>query len=130
MGQTPGGDPGFPVRARAYAGGVTGDRLAHLRGRQAAMIDALGALVAIESPSSDPAGLAACAGAIGDLVQDRLGRQPVAAGAHLRWSGGGPARVVVIGHFDTVWPLGTLARRPFCVADGIAHGPGSVDMKA
>jgi len=109
---------------------VTGDRLGHLRSRQGAMIEALASLVAIESPSSDPAGLAACAAAIGDLVGERLGRPPAAAGAHLRWSGGGPARVVVIGHFDTVWPLGTLARLPFCVSDGIARGPGTVDMKA
>ena len=109
---------------------MTADRLGHLRGRQAAMIEALGALVAIESPSSDPPGLAACADAIGDLLGDRVGRRPAAVGAHLRWSGGGPPQVVVIGHFDTVWPLGTLARRPFDVTGGVARGPGTVDMKA
>jgi glutamate carboxypeptidase len=36
----------------------------------------------------------------------------------------------VLGHFDTVWPHGTLAARPFRVADGRAYGPGSYDMKA
>jgi glutamate carboxypeptidase len=37
--------------------------------------------------------------------------------------------VVLIGHYDTVWPLGTLARWPFTVSDGRATGPGAFDMK-
>jgi glutamate carboxypeptidase len=36
----------------------------------------------------------------------------------------------MLGHFDTVWPLGTLATMPFRVADGRAFGPGAFDMKA
>ena len=44
---------------------------------------------------------------------------------------GGPA-VALIGHFDTVWPLGTLARWPFAAdrAACTATGPGCFDMKA
>jgi glutamate carboxypeptidase len=38
--------------------------------------------------------------------------------------------VLVLGHFDTVWPHGTLAALPFRVVDGCAYGPGSYDMKA
>ncbi|HEX4946545.1 MAG TPA: M20 family metallopeptidase [Blastocatellia bacterium] len=39
--------------------------------------------------------------------------------------------VLVIGHLDTVWPVGTLARLPFhTTAEGTAHGPGIFDMKA
>jgi glutamate carboxypeptidase len=38
--------------------------------------------------------------------------------------------VMLLGHLDTVWPLGEAARRPFRVADGWAHGPGVFDMKA
>jgi glutamate carboxypeptidase len=39
--------------------------------------------------------------------------------------------ILVIGHLDTVWPLGTLARKPFSIhADGRATGPGIFDMKA
>ena len=38
---------------------------------------------------------------------------------------------LVLGHFDTVWPLGTLERMPFRVdEDGRAFGPGVFDMKA
>ena len=42
---------------------------------------------------------------------------------------GSPSQLVV-GHFDTVWPVGTLAERPFRVDGNVIHGPGSFDMKA
>jgi glutamate carboxypeptidase len=106
------------------------DRLGHLRQRQAPMLDALATIVALESPSSDADALATCAAAVSELFAHRLGHRPAAAGAHLHWSGGGPATVVLVGHFDTVWPVGTLARRPFAVVDGVARGPGALDMKA
>jgi glutamate carboxypeptidase len=62
----------------------------------------------------------------------------VAGRRHLRWRfGGEPAAgerrgVVLIGHFDTVWPMGTVADWPFAVdaSAGTATGPGSLDMKA
>lgn len=38
--------------------------------------------------------------------------------------------LLLLGHFDTVWPLGTLARMPFRVEGGRAYGPGVYDMKA
>lgn len=38
--------------------------------------------------------------------------------------------VLLLGHFDTVWPLGTLKKMPFRIADGRAFGPGAFDMKA
>lgn len=37
---------------------------------------------------------------------------------------------LLICHYDTVWPLGTLAERPFKVEGDIAYGPGLYDMKA
>ena len=95
------------------------------------MISALGALVAAESPSGHPA---PCVDAVSDLFAGQLGRAPEAVDSgemvHLRWSGGGPTRVLVVGHYDTVWPLGTLARWPFSVDGDIATGPGAFDMKA
>jgi glutamate carboxypeptidase len=43
----------------------------------------------------------------------------------------GSPRVLVIGHLDTVWPVGTLERLPFRIApEGAAHGPGIFDMKS
>jgi glutamate carboxypeptidase len=50
------------------------------------------------------------------------------AGPHARWSGGGRPRVLILGHHDTVFPLGTLARRPFTVANRRVMGPGVFDM--
>jgi glutamate carboxypeptidase len=42
---------------------------------------------------------------------------------------GGPT-LLCIGHLDTVFPAGTVAERPFRIADGIAYGPGVTDMKS
>jgi glutamate carboxypeptidase len=39
-------------------------------------------------------------------------------------------QVLLLGHIDTVWPVGTLAKRPFRVENGKAFGPGAYDMKA
>jgi glutamate carboxypeptidase len=41
-----------------------------------------------------------------------------------------PPHVLLVGHFDTVWPAGTLEELPFRVEDGRARGPGVFDMKA
>lgn len=38
--------------------------------------------------------------------------------------------VLLLGHFDTVWPLGTLRKMPFRIEGGRAFGPGVYDMKA
>jgi glutamate carboxypeptidase len=38
--------------------------------------------------------------------------------------------LLLLGHFDTVWPLGTLAKMPFRIENGRAYGPGVYDMKA
>jgi glutamate carboxypeptidase len=43
---------------------------------------------------------------------------------------GSGSQLLVVGHLDTVWPLGTLAARPFHIEDGRAFGPGIFDMKA
>ena len=37
--------------------------------------------------------------------------------------------IFLIGHCDTVFSEGTAAQRPFTIKDGIAYGPGVVDMK-
>lgn len=44
--------------------------------------------------------------------------------------GQGSRRVLLLGHYDTVWPTGESVRRPFSVQDGKAFGPGVYDMKA
>jgi glutamate carboxypeptidase len=44
--------------------------------------------------------------------------------------GNAGGNVVLMGHRDTVFPLGEVARRPFTIRDGVAYGPGVSDMKA
>jgi glutamate carboxypeptidase len=36
---------------------------------------------------------------------------------------------LLLGHLDTVWPVGTLATMPVRIGDGLLHGPGVFDMK-
>ncbi|MFE1477126.1 M20 family metallopeptidase [Streptomyces cyaneofuscatus] len=96
------------------------------------MLEDLRTLVEIESPSRDLDALAASAEAVATVIENRLGGQAVlnvnAGGTHVHWVAGGEPRVLILGHHDTVFPLGTLARRPFAVADGRATGPGVFDM--
>ncbi|MGI8771066.1 MAG: M20 family metallopeptidase [Acidobacteriaceae bacterium] len=55
----------------------------------------------------------------GDLLEARLGRRSK-----------GTRTVMLLGHLDTVWPIGTLRTMPFRVEAGRAYGPGVFDMKA
>ncbi len=97
------------------------------------LLDDLALLVNVESPSNDAGALAKSAATLADLIERRLGSRPDIvegpAGPHVHWRGGGDGRVLLLGHHDTVFPMGTLARRPFGVADGLATGPGVFDMK-
>ncbi|MEV7098727.1 M20 family metallopeptidase [Amycolatopsis sp. NPDC051045] len=92
-------------------------------------------LVRCESPSADHDAVARSAEAVAGLGRRLLGAEPerlVTDGCtHLRWRfGDGPPRVLLLGHHDTVWPLGSLRTHPFSVSGGILRGPGCFDMKA
>jgi glutamate carboxypeptidase len=113
--------------------------LRELRTRTADMVDQLTVLVGTETPSSDQA---ACAAGI-DVVREIAaaviadpGEVVVADGRrHVRWQLGARAEerpIALIGHVDTVWPRGTLARWPVAVdqSAGTLTGPGCFDMKA
>jgi len=98
------------------------------------MVDDLASLVEVESPSDDLTACRAVVDHTAALGARLLGQAPEvledAGRAHLRWRFGAHGRVLLVGHLDTVWPLGTLARRPFTVDGGVATGPGCFDMKA
>lgn len=99
-----------------------------------AMIDDVRRLVCIESPSRDLDALERSAHELASILTERLGSAPTivasANGPHVHWSGGGAPRVLIVGHHDTVFPLGALTQRPFTVEGGRATGPGVFDMKA
>ncbi len=91
-------------------------------------------LVNIESPSRDVDALTRSGETLAALIGKRTGRPAQlvegANGPHVHWSGGGEPKVLILGHHDTVFPIGSLAERPFRVVDGRASGPGVFDMKA
>ncbi|MET0233514.1 MAG: M20 family metallopeptidase [Kibdelosporangium sp.] len=92
-------------------------------------------LVTCESPSTDLAAVAASADVVAEVGARRLGGPPerivLDGRTHLRWRfGDGPAHVLLLGHHDTVWPLGSLATHPFGISGDVLRGPGCFDMKA
>lgn len=105
-----------------------------LNGQLPQMIRMLEKLVAAESPSDDVSALNACAEVISRESQAILGVPPeMLVGPNgqknLMWRFGNP-RVGIVGHYDTVWPTGTVATWPFTVEGENATGPGVFDMKA
>lgn len=97
------------------------------------MVGVLQELVEAESFSADARGVSRCAEVLASLGRDLVGERAQIIGTEhplVRWSFGSRMRVLLIGHLDTVWPMGTLKRWPFSLEDGIATGPGVFDMKA
>ncbi len=118
--------------------GGAGELFRFLERQREAMLGTLRNLVELESPSQDKAAV----DRLGEFVAaefKRVGGQVIVhpdprAGDHLQVEfparvGGGPP-VLLLGHLDTVWEVGTLRDMPFAVRDGRAWGPGVFDMKA
>jgi glutamate carboxypeptidase len=110
--------------------------LAYCQQHQAEMLALLQQMVEIESPSDDKAAVDRMGRFLGREFE-RLGAKVTSypqkeAGNHLKaeFPGGAGKPVLLLGHFDTVWPMGTLAQMPFRVDGDRAFGPGVYDMKA
>ncbi|WP_420461752.1 M20 family metallopeptidase [Candidatus Palauibacter sp.] len=124
---------GLPPEGPAAARAVLA-RMGELRSE---FLDFVQQLVLEESPSTDPdtqrgiqALLTSALRDVGLDVERIPGRR---TGGHLlarspRAGAGG--RQLLVGHMDTVWPVGTLRRMPVVVDDGRLSGPGVFDMKA
>ena len=93
-------------------------------------------IVNMESGSQNKTGI--------DAVAARLGQALASEGAAVKivemekagnmlvaevGAGRNKPAVLFMGHMDTVFPLGTVAKRPFTIRDGKAYGPGALDMK-
>ncbi|MGD9901993.1 MAG: M20 family metallopeptidase [Vicinamibacterales bacterium] len=99
------------------------------------LVELIDALVAIESPTDDKAAVDRCgaelrrrAGAAGFRV--RVEAQSEAGDHSVLEVGHGRPRILLVGHVDTVWPIGQLTRMPLVRRDGRLCGPGVLDMKA
>ncbi|WP_369182625.1 M20/M25/M40 family metallo-hydrolase [Streptomyces sp. Y1] len=93
-------------------------------------------LARIESPSGDAPRLDALAEELASgfrATGATARREPGPAGDHLllEWAGQDESlpHLLIVGHHDTVWPVGTLAEWPVAERDGVLTGPGVVDMK-
>lgn len=113
------------------------DVLAYLREQREALVAFIGELARAESPSSVPASHSAICGLLVDelealgfttiRVPGRRSSGQIYARPRVR-ERHAPAQLV-IGHFDTVWPLGTIERMPFEFDGRNVRGPGVFDMK-
>jgi glutamate carboxypeptidase len=114
--------------------------LAGARRKQSALIELTQKLVRVESPSDVKAAVDACGSLVVAHAKDLGGRVKVhrqrAYGdvTEVRFGPRGKLakdkRIMLLGHIDTVWPLGTLRTMPCKIGDGRLWGPGTLDMKA
>ncbi|MGE5560439.1 MAG: M20 family metallopeptidase [Chloroflexota bacterium] len=100
-----------------------------------AMVSTLRDFVERETPSDDKPSLDRFAAYLAAQFQTVLGvRAEILSqteqGNHVRvrW-GEGDDQILILCHFDTVWPLGEIQRRPFTNDGGKLRGPGTFDMK-
>ena len=99
------------------------------------LLETIETLVRLESPTTDKAAVDRCGAELMsrlEAIGGRVTKLPRAErGDHvLAEFGCGASQLLVLGHFDTVWPVGQLERMPLVRRDGKLHGPGIFDMKA
>ena len=101
--------------------------LAEMQSRVPQMVEQLGEFVNLESPSLDLEHLQVSAKYLAQLFVRVTGKAaeiiPSTNGPHVHWKGSDDTKVLIVGHHDTVFPLGTTATRPFSVDGDIARGP-------
>ena len=112
-------------------------RLQYFEAKQSEMVAAIRELVEIESPSDDKA----ATDRIGSFLAEKFERLGGKARLHraeefgdnlqIDFPSPGSAKpVLLLGHFDTVYPIGTLKNMPCTVSGNQLRGPGVLDMKS
>ena len=113
--------------------------LAGARRKESALVELTRKLVLCESPSDTKEAVDACVAIAAEEIRIRGGRVKLrrqrAYGNILEGRFGqrkrnGAKPVLLLGHLDTVWPIGTLRNMPCRIAEGRLWGPGTLDMKA
>ena len=106
--------------------------LEYLKSHEEEMLEDVITLASAESPSSDKAAVDACGEVLRSLYRKRLGEEPEVVpretvGNCLRLRlGEGEKKLLLLGHFDTVHPIGTV---PIRREGDKLYGPGVIDMK-
>ena len=107
---------------------------ANLDARTAQMLEHVKQFVNTESPSNEPELLQTSAEFLAKVMTEVLGKAPEIIpsdkGPHVHWKGSNDTKVLIVGHHDTVFQKGTVAKRGFSIDGDIARGPGIFDMKA
>ena len=112
--------------------------LRYFSSRQDQLLAGVRALVEQESPTRDAAATSAVIAKLKtrlDAIGATTKLHETERGTHLvsRMTFGPSlpdGAILLLGHVDTVWPVGSLNKRPFRVEDGRAFGPGIFDMKS
>ena len=111
--------------------------LSHIQQQQPALIDLLQHMVDTDSPSAQPDSHRLIRSVLSDELQQvgfRVTTLSCKNSHHHIYARPKERQKdkpiqLLIGHYDTVWPLGTANHRPFTVDENIARGPGVFDMK-
>jgi glutamate carboxypeptidase len=116
------------------------DHLRYFEDRQDQMVQAVRQLVEIESPSDNKQAVDGIAVLLAEKFQALGGQaqfhrsQDFGDSLQVQFPASSASRtrkpVLLLGHYDTVYPLGTLAKMPCTLADGRLRGPGVLDMKS
>lgn len=125
------------IEARHAHGSKGPEVLDYMAGRRDAFVSFLKSLTLRESPSSDPRTQVGVreflARALDELGYRTLHIAGRSSGGHMyarpaSREPGCPSQLI-LGHYDTVWPVGTLESMPFAVEGNVVRGPGVYDMK-
>ena len=105
------------------------------RGQRDWLLETTEALVRFESPTPDKAAVDRCGAELASRLTAIGGRvtrltRPERGDHLLAEFGCGASQILLLGHIDTVWPVGQLDRMPLTQSNGRLHGPGVFDMKA
>jgi glutamate carboxypeptidase len=106
--------------------------------RRPKMLQMIAELVGVESPTEDRVAVNRCVHLLEQWIETTGGksrRSKQRSVGDVLVGSFGPVRtaakpLMLLGHLDTVWPLGTLRKMPFRLRAGRAWGPGVLDMKA
>src|ERR1700756_715910 len=113
------------------------DRLPYFESRSEALVQTIREFVGVESPSDNKLAGDRMGAILTSKFETLGGRTTVhraedyADNIQIDFPGKAELKpVLLLGHFDTVYPLGTLAKMPCHVTNGHLHGPGVLDMKS